>query len=90
MLWKTIIQRVNKYSIENPAMKGSQMLTVIARTNRVDPSVFLHTMVQPEQAEWLRRIIPEAFPKKLQRLPLKVSKNIHGKWRVDATNKEQP
>jgi hypothetical protein len=89
MLWNTLIRRAEKHVMEHPEDSKVEVVKSLAKKLKLSPWLYLSS-ITPQQVDDLRRLLPEVFPKKLQRLPLKVSQNIHGKWRVDATNKEPP
>jgi len=87
MLWKTLIKRTILFIEQNPEHAGAKEVRRQAKQNMENLGWFLNHMDVRHVGD-LRKLIPEAFPKKLQRLPLKSKLNIHGKWRVDATDKE--
>jgi hypothetical protein len=87
MLWKTLIKKAYHYCLLNPRFVRPQAIQQLAYAEKKTLYNYLFSM-EAKHAEDLRRLLPDVFPKKLQRLPLKITQNIHGAWRVDATDKE--
>lgn len=86
MLWKTLIKKAEQFVLNNPNHPNAVRIKVLAQSNKQKIWEYLRS-IDVRHAGDLRQVLPEVFPTKLKRLPLKVSQNIHGAWRVDATNK---
>jgi hypothetical protein len=85
MLWKTLVKRVYDYAQDHPEHQSTLILKLAAQ--QLDkPIITALEEVVPDQdkVSFMRDMFRDAFPKKLQRLPLKVDQNIHGAWRVKA------
>ena len=82
MLYQTILQKINKHTAVKPWDEGSQDIFRMARASGKGVMGYLESL-DVANAQKLRDIIPQAWPRELQQGDLVVSQNIHGAWRVD-------
>lgn len=82
MLWNTILAKINKHTAVKPWDEGSQDILRMARASGKGVLGYLED-IDVRNAQKLRDIIPDPWPRELQKGDLVVSQNIHGAWRVD-------
>jgi hypothetical protein len=85
MLLNTIFAKIDTYAAKHPWKKGSK--AIMENAERAGQTVLEY--LQGEEVNdlfvlELFGLVPDAFPRELQKAPsLVVKMNIHGQWRVD-------
>lgn len=82
MLYKGLISQIIRFTQANPGHAQVDSLCVLASAANQTVEQLLRTLDVREVGE-LRKVIPDAFPKKLRQGVLACSINTHNVWRVD-------
>jgi hypothetical protein len=82
MLWHTLIKKLCTYALLDPTHAGIAWIEQIAAAAHKTLPEYLQT-VDVRQVAQLRDLVPEAFPRKLRKGTLWVSRNIHGQWQIE-------
>lgn len=82
MILNALFQKIVFHIKQHPDEFGSRFLIECA--TRMDKSIEDYVLSLPVSAiTQVRDYVPQAFPRKLRKMPLQVKKNNLGAWRVD-------